>query len=458
MIQPIPERSSFRDPSGFVFLRDGVPYRQVNSSYKDDYECLLSSGLYERLISEGLLVPHDEVDLSLAATDEAFRVLRPDRLPFVSYPYEWCFSQLKDAALTTLRIQSLALDHGMSLKDASAYNIQFLKGRPVLIDTMSFERFNEGAPWVPYRQFCQHFLAPLALMALRDVRLGQLLRIYVDGIPLDLAGALLPPRSRLHSSLTIHLHMHGKSQQRRRYGAKQKVGRVSERALRGLLDSLASGVKKLAWEPAGKDWASYYPDAESYSTAAIDHKKEMVAAYLNEISPRTVWDLGANTGLFSRIAVENGAFTVSLDVDHSSVELNYRAAIERGETRLLPLLQDLSNPSPGIGWENRERDSFVDRGPADALLALALVHHLAIGNNLPLERIAETLASWGSWLLVEFVPKSDPQVQEMLAFRKDIFGAYREEGFRAAFETRFSIESRDPIKDSQRTLYLMRTR
>ena len=458
MIQLIREGSSFRDPSGFVFLRDGVPYRQVNASYQDDYGHLLSSGLYERLISEGLLVPHEEVELALAATDEAFRVLRPDRLPFVSYPYEWCFSQLKHAALTTLRIQSLALDHGMSLKDASAYNIQFRNGHPVLIDTLSFERFNEGAPWVPYRQFCQHFLAPLALMALRDVRLGQLLRIYVDGIPLDLAGGLLPARARVHPSLAIHLHMHARSQQRRRRTGQEKVGRVSERALRGLVDSLASGIKKLTWEPAGREWATYYSDAGSYSRAALDHKKEIVGAYLNRISPGTVWDLGANTGLFSRIAVESGAFTVSLDVDPSSVELNYRAAIDRGETRLLPLLQDLSNPSPGIGWENRERDSFVDRGPADALLALALVHHLAIGNNIPLERIAETLASWGSWLLVEFIPKSDPQVQEMLAYREDIFGAYREEGFRTAFETWFSIESRDPIKDSQRTLYLMRAR
>lgn len=452
-----PHASSFRDPSGFVFFRDGVPYRQVNLSHKEDYEHLISSGLYERLSSEQLLVPHEEVDGSLACTDEAFCVLRPDVLPFISYPYEWCFSQLKAAALTTLQIQLLALDHGMSLRDASAYNIQFRDGSPILVDTLSFERFREGAPWVAYKQFCQHFLAPLSMMALRDVRLGQLLKCYVDGIPLDLAGSLLPTRSRLHPSLAMNLHMHAKSQQRRRGVAKQKtVRRVSKRALRGLVDSLEAGVKNLSWEPTQTEWAAYYSAGESYSQAALDHKKELVAGFLEQVSPRTVWDLGANTGLFSRIAAEGGAFTVSLDADHSSVELNYRSALEREETRLLPLLQDVTNPSPGIGWANRERDSFAERGPADALLALALVHHLAIANNVPLERIAETLASWGSWLIIEFIPKSDPQVQEMLAFREDIFVKYGEDGFRVAFDRWFSIESEQAIKDSQRTLFLMR--
>jgi len=223
-----------------------------------------------------------------------------------------------------------------------------------------------------------------------------------------------------------------------------------------LVDSLEAGVKNLSWEPTQTEWAAYYSAGESYSQAALDHKKELVAGFLEQVSPRTVWDLGANTGLFSRIAAEGGAFTVSLDADHSSVELNYRDALEREETRLLPLLQDVTNPSPGIGWANRERDSFAERGPADALLALALVHHLAIANNVPLERIAETLASWGSWLIIEFIPKSDPQVQEMLAFREDIFVKYGEDGFRVAFDRWFSIESEQAIKDSQRTLFLMR--
>lgn len=455
---------SFRDPAGFVFYAEEVLYRQVNVVYKADYEQLMSSGLYDALTSAGLLIPHVEVDLSMGSTGDAFRVLRPDPVAFISYPYEWCFSQLKDAALATLEIQSLALDHGMSLRDASAYNIQFHAGRPTLIDSLSFERRTEGVPWVAYKQFCQHFLAPLALMALSDVRLGQLLRVYLDGVPLDLASGLLPARSRLHASLTMHLHMHAKSQRRagketERRGTKGSVGAVSDRALRGLIDSLRSAVRKLEWEPEATQWATYYPDAPSYSETAAEHKKEIVRRYLDRISPTTVWDLGANTGLYSRLAAEAGvATTISFDADPSAVELSYKQVRTDGEVRMLPLVQDLTNPSPAIGWNNNERHSLAQRGPVDALLALALVHHIAVGNNVPLRLLASTLASWGEWLIIEFVPRADPQVETMLAHREDIFTTYDEDGFRAAFEGPFTIEATDAITDSERTLFLMRAR
>lgn len=183
---------SFRDPSGFVFWRDGVIYRQVNAIYKEDYDHLMSSGLYKALVDAGLLIPHEEVGAEPAVSDGAYKIIRPELVTFVSYPYEWSFSQLKDAALTTLRVQHESMDFGMTLKDCSAYNVQFKDGKPVFIDTLSFERYREGTPWAPYRQFCQHFLAPLALMSHRDVRLSQLLRIHVDGVPLDLASSLLP--------------------------------------------------------------------------------------------------------------------------------------------------------------------------------------------------------------------------------------------------------------------------
>ena len=160
--------ASFRDPSGYLFTRDGTLYRQINQTYRDNYQTLMDSGLYDQLISEQLLIPHEEVAVEPAEPSSAFKVIRPEPLQFLSYPYERCFSQLKDTALTTLTIQKRALNHGMSLKDCSSYNIQFHHGRPVFIDTLSFEIYREGEPWVAYRQFCQHFLAPLALIAHRD--------------------------------------------------------------------------------------------------------------------------------------------------------------------------------------------------------------------------------------------------------------------------------------------------
>lgn len=203
---------SFRDPSGFVFRQDGIIYRHVNIVYKENYDYLITSGLYQDLTGRGLLIPHDEVDIDYAKSESAYKTLRPKLVEFISYPYEWCFSQLKDAALTTLQIQKRSLEYGMTLKDASAYNIQFMAGKPTLIDTLSFEKYHEGEPWVAYKQFCQHFLAPLALMSYRDIRLNQLFRIYIDGVPLDLASSLLPLRTRFNPPLLFHIHLHAVSQ------------------------------------------------------------------------------------------------------------------------------------------------------------------------------------------------------------------------------------------------------
>ena len=208
------EPSSFRDPSGFLFYSDKTLYRQINQSYKDDYEHLMTSGLYEKLVESHLLVPHETSDVvaPIYNKDKFYKIIKPSIIPFVSYPYEWSFSQLKQAALATLEIQSIAMDFGMTLKDSSAYNIQFNGCKPVLIDTLSFEMYKEGDIWKAYKQFCSHFLAPLALMAHKDIRLSQLLRNYVDGIPLDMASALLPTKMFLSYSLLAHIHAHAKSQ------------------------------------------------------------------------------------------------------------------------------------------------------------------------------------------------------------------------------------------------------
>ena len=453
-----PHKASFRDPSGFLFTCDGVLYRQVNQSYAADYQKLVDSGLYAKLVKAGLLVPHIEVEMEAADPAMAFKILRPELVPFITYPYEWSFSQLKDAALATLSIQKRALKLGMSLKDASAYNIQLFGGKVTLIDTLSFETYKEGEPWVAYRQFCQHFLAPLALMAYRDIRLNQLLRVYIDGIPLDLASSLLPGRTRWMIGLASHIHLHASAQ--KRYAdvavSEKRAGRkMSKEALVALIESLQVTVRKLEWKPAGTEWADYYA-ANNYTDAAFEHKKVLVGDWLTRIEAKTVWDLGGNTGVFSRVAAQTGAFVVSSDIDPAAVEVNYRMVKEQKEHNLVPMVLDLTNPSPAIGWSNLERDSFLQRGPADASLALALVHHLAISNNVPLPRVAEFFAACGEWLIVEFVPKSDGQVQKLLRSRLDIFNDYTKAGFEQAFGQFYTLQESSAVRDSQRWLYLMR--
>ncbi len=449
---------SFRDPSGFLFLRDGVIYRQVNSVYKENYDCLISSGLYKSLVDTGLLIPHNEVDIDYIRSNDAYRVLKPELVEFISYPYEWSFSQLKDAALTTLEIQKESLKYGMTLKDCSAYNIQFRKRRPVFIDTLSFEKYHEGEPWVAYKQFCQHFLAPLALMSYRDVRLNQLFRLYIDGVPLDLASSLLPFRTRFNFPLLLHIHFHSRSQKHyadKSIGKEMLKKRVSRTSFLGLIDSLESCIKKLKWCPKGTEWDDYYVSNNNYILEAINHKRQLVSDFLDKISPKTVWDLGANTGLFSRIASDKGIQTICFDIDPACVEINYLTAVDKGETNILPLLLDLTNPSPGIGWENEERTPFLERGHADTVLALALIHHLVISNNLPLDRIASFFRKICNFLIIEFVPKSDSNVQRLLATRKDIFPNYTQEAFESQFSKLFSIQTSVNIRNSERTLYLM---
>jgi hypothetical protein len=446
-----------------VFERDGTIYRQVNRWFAERYDRVAGSGLYDSLYEAGLLIRHREVAVELAAAPGAHRVLAPDRVPFVSYPYEWCVGQLKDAALTTLRAQQVALEHGMTLRDASAYNVQFRLGRPVLIDSLSFEPLREGQPWVAYAQFCQHFLAPLAVMSARDVRLGGLLRVHLDGIPLDLAAALLPPRARLRPSLALHIVAHARAQRRHATpgsgGRGETEGRgFGLRAFRGLVESLERAVASLEWEPPTSVWSGYYGGCYTYPEAASERKAEVVGAFLDHVQPQTVWDLGANTGRFSRMASGRGAFTLAIDSDHGVVEAAYREARGSGDSRILPLVIDLANPSPPTGWANEERAGLAARGPADLVMALALVHHLAIGNNVPLDLFAGFLAEVGRSAIVEFVPRQDPQVGELLATREDVFTDYTVAGFERAVEARFEIERRETLPGSARTLYLLRRR
>lgn len=446
---------SFRDPSGFLFFRDDGIYRQVNESYRENYEQLMESRLYSTLVDAGLLVPHEEVDADPVAAGISYKIIKPRLIDFISYPYEWCFSQFKDAALATLAIQKWAIDFDMSLKDASAYNIQFVDCKPMLIDTLSFERYRAGKPWIAYGQFCRHFLAPLTLMSYTSVRLNQLMRVYIDGIPLDLASSLLPMRTRLKFSLLTHLHMHARSQEKYADAQDETAKQVKMRknALLALIDNLESAVKKLEWRPGKTEWGDYY-ESTNYTSASHEHKKELVTEYLDRVEPKSVWDLGANTGLFSRLAADRGIPTVSCDIDPLAVEKNYRQS-KGAKTHILPLLLDLSNPSPGIGWKNEERLSLMERGPVDMVFALALIHHLAISNNLPLPRIADFFHHLCKWLVIEFVPKTDSQVRRLLSTREDIFPDYTQEAFETVFSEYFDIAESSTVEDSERTLYLM---
>ena len=458
---PLRDGASFRDPSGFVFWRDGRPYRQIQPAFAAEWDAFAGGPLERSLIEAGRLLPYERVDTALAATPGAHAVIAPEPIEFVCYPYEWTFGELRDAALLTLDVELEAIRAGWTLKDASAYNVVFRDARPVLIDSLSFEPLEDGAPWVAYRQFCEQFLGPLALMAHRDVRLADLLRADPDGVPLDLTARLLPLRTRLDFGLLSHVHLHARAQARHGANGTAASGtgrpRLSRSRLEGLIGNLRSTVARLDWRPAGTEWAEY-ADRTSYSEMATVDKDRLVDAFVRQVPGPRVWDLGANTGRFSRIVADAGKRVVAFDIDPAAAERHYRAVRGAGRSDILPLVADVANPSPALGWAGRERRSLLERANADAVLALALVHHLAISRNVPLGLVLELFADLAPWAIVEFVPKDDPMVRRLLATRRDVFADYGLAGFRAAAMDRFEIVREEPIADSPRVLFLLRRR
>ena len=452
------EPGSFRDPAGFVFRRSGRIGRQINAAYAEDYRALMDSGLYRRLTSAGRLIAHEESDEPPPVPETAYKVILPEPLQFVSYPYEWCFSQLKAAALLTLEIQREALAHGMTLKDAPATNVQFHAGRPVHVDTLSFVRYRQGEPWMAYRQFCEHFLAPLALRCLKDARLGGLQANFPSGIALELASRLLPAWTWLRPGLAMHIHLHARFQRRfADSGPRTEPVRLGSNGLLALVDSLQSTVHNLDWKIDRSVWTDYARPGAHDARYAAD-KERALRQCLERCAPRTVCDLGANTGTYSRIAGANAELVLSIDADPAVVELNFLECRHGGHASVLPLVVDMANPSPGSGWENTERESFLSRAKVDATLALALIHHLAIGNNLSLPRVAAALRDRCRDLIVEFVPESDPLARRLIAARRGATHAYSTRHFEDAFEHRFERLDAIPLAATGRVLYHYRGR
>lgn len=447
----IKNNSSFRDTSGFIFFENGDLFRQINPEYFPIYEDLKSKKIFELLWKKSLMVRHQEIK----NTPEAI-ILKPEIIPFISYPYEWSFSQLKDAALLTLNLQKELLNQNFSLKDASAYNVQFVGYRPIFIDTLSIEPYTEG-PWIAFGQFCKHFLYPLMLMAKHDLRLNNLLKLWMDGIPVDVVDKLLPSSKYFSLNYWLYVKCLNRSQKKAENAHKKLSVSLSKSQLLKVIEGLIYAVSNLKPKKDKTEWGEYYTFT-NYTDESFNAKTQIVESFIKKVNPSMVWDLGANNGHFSRLASSKGIKTLAFDIDPIAVEKNYLAAKTYKEENILPLTLDITNPSPNIGWNNLERVSIEQRGKADLCLSLALVHHLAIGNNVPFENIANYFSKLCKYLVIEFIPKEDSKVQELLLNRKDIFTNYTLENFLRQFENYFSIEETIPVTGSLRKIFLMKTK
>lgn len=450
-----PHPASYRDTSGFVFKQDGIIYRYVHPRYELHYTQLMSSGLYDELVKRKQLIAHQELtDTAGFALDEG-KILLPEQIPFISYPYEWSFDMWKDAALLTLQIVSASLQKGMILKDATPFNIQFYKGKPVFIDTLSFENYEAGKPWVAYRQFCECFLAPLLLMHYCHPDTGKLFTAYPNGIPMQLLVSLLPKRSKWNMNTFLHVHLQAK------FSVKQnnkpaKANNFSKQKLELLLKGLESFVQKITAKSVKTTWDDYYTDTilgDDY----LKEKTRLVQSFCNVVDHKTVIDLGANDGHFSLLFNDNKE-VIATDADTNCINDLYLKIKKENRQNILPLVNDLATPSAAIGWNNTERESLTARLKADLVLALALVHHLAIAGNVPLRLIADWLQPMAEHLIIEFVPKDDEKVKQLLQHRTDIFDDYSLENFRAVFAEKYKIVKEEKAGNTNRVLFLMARR
>jgi len=438
--------ASFRDPDGFVFQKDGGLYRQILPHGSKSFHHFLNSGLAQRLIDQGKLA-----QFTIEAINELGTVLHITRLPYISYPYEWCFSQLRDAALLTLELMQEALANGLILKDATAFNIAFRKCRPVFLDHTSFELYQEDAPWRAYRQFAMHFIAPLLLMKKVDLRCLQLFQGNIDGIPLDLASRLLPWHTWLQPNPLLHIHWHASLEKRISSDkSSRNATHLPKRRLLALLSGMTSWIASMKPPRQSTEWEHYYND-NSYSDHSFAAKQELVREFCGRYSIHSCIDLGANSGVFTKIAAEFAELIIAADFDAHAVEALYQL----GQTQtdeIQPLLLDLNNPSPDLGVLGVERDSFFKRTSADCVLGLALIHHLRITGNWSIRQIVALFDKLAPAALVEFIPLDDEQTQRLTRGREEIYQDWTLDNVRSAFQEKYAHCHVKPLLDSGRVL------
>lgn len=457
MSEPVRHPSSYRDPAGFVFQVEGIYYRQINQSYAADYSLLMDSGLYGKLVEKGLLIAHQELpnhSLLPANAAEAYKTILPAQLGTISYSYEWSFEQLKDAALHTLEVLNISILHDMILKDATPFNIQFIQGKPVFIDTLSFEKYDPTLPWIAYRQFCECFIFPLYLEHYCGIEQRKIQMAYPDGISAGLTARLLPWRTRLNFGTLLHVHL----QNSIKAGSKERKAAFSRQKLLNIVQHLESVIRGLHTNSASHSvWNDYYQKA-ILSQDYLREKRKLFRDYLDGLSFRTTLDIGANDGYFSQILSERKDVSVlAIDADTICIDRLYRMAREKNIPNILPLCIEILHPSPAIGFRNRERASFHDRARAELVVALAVIHHLVLSGNIPLNDMAGYMSELTtSLLIIEFVPLEDPKAQELIRNKSSYHLPYDTHSFEQYFLSYFSIEKKTRVPNTERILYLMK--
>jgi SAM-dependent methyltransferase len=454
------EAASFRDPDSRVFYADGAVYRALTERGAEQWERVAATEAYARLLHEGKVVGTERVDESVpnGVLEGAAAVLRHDRIPFVSYPYEWTFGMLKDAALLQLEVLREGLRDDVVPKDATPYNIQWRGTRPQFVDVGSFEVLEPGEPWIGYRQFCMLFLYPLLLQAYKGIAFQPWLRGGIDGIPPEQCRSVMSFRDFFRGGVFTHVYLHSRLERRhagtdrdvraemRRAGFKKELIAANVRRLEKLIRRLEPSTSTSAW--------TAYGATDSYTEGDAAGKEDFVRAAVAARRRRLVWDLGANDGRFARIAATNADYVLAVDADAAVADALYASLKAESAETILPLTMNLVDPSPALGWRGRERAPLADRGKPDLTLCLALVHHVAISGNVPPRSFLEWLRSLGTALVIEFPTPDDPQVERLVAAKRErTHPDYNRPTFERTLAELFDVEAALELAGGRRVLY-----
>lgn len=460
-----PEPGSYQDRDSRVFYQGDRVCRVLGKEAYTHWMSLSACPFYQTLIADDKLVfsrgIHDVELPDLLVNRPEAAILEHERVPFISYPYEWCFGMLKDAALLQLEILLCALDENMILKDATPYNIQWVGTNPVFIDVLSFEPLQAGSPWLGYNQFCQLFLYPLLIQSYKNLLFHPWLRGNLQGISLEDACRMFSIRNYLRPGVIQQAVLPFVLQAS--FSSKpgepdanllQPYQSLEETAphIRKMVRNLHKLIANLSWKPHSGAWKDYI-QSHTYDHQAWQQKTEFVDRIVHEQSWGTVWDLGCNTGHFSRIAARNANLVLALDSDPASIEVLYQDLKETNDNRILPLVFNLADPSPSLGWLCSERKSITERGKPDLILCLALVHHLVIRNNIPMDSLIAWLSRLRGALIIEFVSKTDPMAQQLLKHKQDQYADHDQHYFEHCLEARFVIRETLALHSGTRILY-----
>ncbi|MFI5154760.1 MAG: hypothetical protein ACHQEM_01155 [Chitinophagales bacterium] len=456
MTDPIHHPSSFKDPSGFIFNQHGQYYRHIHKEYAPDYKLLMSGGLHEKLVAKKFLIPHTEINENLSGVADWHITLLPEQLAFITYPYEWCFDQLKDVALICLDILRTSIDHGMILKDATPFNFQFHHGRARLVDTLSFVRYDSEKPWIAYRQFCESFLFPLLINHYLQLDGQRFLSIYPEGLPVNMVAKMLPARSRFKLSVWLHVYLQNKISQRHQKNGKSPIAFSKDKLIR-LIDHLQSiiGMLKINMD-ANSDWNNYYVET-ILGSDYLQAKERIFRELIHGLEFESALDIGSNDGYFSKILAENKTLVIASDNDAQCLNGLYLKTKSMPGQNIIPILVDLANPSAQSGFRNRERKSFGDRTSSELVSVLAIIHHLVLSRNIPIPDIAILCAELAKkFLIIEFVPLTDSKSVQLIKRKEKFHSPYNVAAFEEAFLEYFDIERKESIPGTERMMYRMK--